>query len=107
MYNGQLRVFVPHAKKLKDLDTMGKSDPFCKLYLSNKQNENKPPKSIVIKDNLDPVWNFTHVFDVSVSEFDIITFGLLVHIYDEDTVGSEVIGGVTVPLKDIIFKPGI
>lgn len=47
---------IVSASDLPSFDTLGKSDPYCKVYLSLEPE--KCTKTPVIKSNLDPVWNF-------------------------------------------------
>ncbi|CAG8634902.1 3812_t:CDS:2 [Funneliformis caledonium] len=95
MTKGSLKVIVVEAKKLSDLDLIGKSDPYVKLVL----DENKSQQTTIKKSDLSPKYN---------EEFDFTTDGqkeLKVEVWDRNTIGSdEIIGSEVIPLNTVYTK---
>ncbi|KAK8900369.1 hypothetical protein M9Y10_002696 [Tritrichomonas musculus] len=81
---GHLKIHVVDGKKLKKMDTIGKSDPYMTFQLKDRYDDNKKPthlaKTQVISNNLNPVWNQDLVLDVPDIKKDV----LLVNLWDED-----------------------
>lgn len=61
---GKLTVQVLKATNLKNLEMVGKSDPYVRLYVRVLFKE----KTRVIDNNLNPVWNEQFEFDVEDQE---------------------------------------
>jgi len=89
---------------LKNLDTIGKSDPYAKIYFTD-YNGTKLHyfKTYTIDDELDPVWDLD---DLTVHYFPGME--LLIKVYDEDPGRDELEGIVRIPLADLFAtaEPG-
>ena len=75
------------------MDTNGKADPYCKLYLSTNQKDAKHTKKL--KKTLTPVFN-------DVFTFDVTNFSPSDHIFiklkDQDLVKAEDISTINLPI---------
>merc|ERR1712129_534859 len=80
VYSVQIEVVSGHGLPSKDLG--GKSDPFVKIKIGNKDFKTK-----VVKNNLDPIWNTTFSFQ-SLDNPKTIAFTVL----DEDITSNDLIG---------------
>lgn len=61
---GKLRVTVVRCTELKNMETLGKSDPYVRLYVRVLFKS----KTRVIYNNLNPEWNQVFNFDVEDTE---------------------------------------
>lgn len=61
---GKLRVTVVRCTELKNMETLGKSDPYVRLYVRVLFKS----KTRVIYNNLNPEWNEVFNFDVEDTE---------------------------------------
>lgn len=61
---GKLRVTVVRCTGLKNMEKIGMSDPYVRLYVRVLFKS----KTEVIQNNLNPVWNKTFDFDVEDTE---------------------------------------
>ncbi|KAL0312683.1 UNVERIFIED_CONTAM: Phospholipase D beta 1 [Sesamum radiatum] len=111
LLHGNLDIWVKSAKNLPNLDMINKSlgDVFGKLSgkLMNKVETSDPyvtisvggaviARTFVIEDNEDPVWD--QHFYVPVAHYGT---EVLFVVKDSDVVGSELIGGVAVPMEPV------
>ncbi|RZB94046.1 Synaptotagmin-4 isoform B [Glycine soja] len=90
---GTLRVTVIKANDLKNMEMIGKSDPYAVLYI-------RPlfkVKTKVIDNNLNPVWN--EVFDLIAEDKE--TQSLIVEVFDKDIGQDKRLGIVKLPLNDM------
>lgn len=92
---GTLHIAVKNAKSLLNMDKIGKTDGFVKLYLLPEKNPKGKRKTAVIKDNLDPVWEATFTYE-RVGVDDLSTGRVLeVTVWDFDRGSSnELVGGL-------------
>ncbi|CAM6114039.1 unnamed protein product [Calypogeia fissa] len=91
---GQVTVTVMKADKLKNMEMVGKSDPYVVLYV-------RPLfklKTKVIDNNLNPEWNETFTLDVEDQETQALHFKVL----DEDIGQDKVLGLVSYPLSKLV-----
>ncbi|GBB94765.1 hypothetical protein RclHR1_02410011 [Rhizophagus clarus] len=95
MAKGVLKINVVEAKKLKNEDFIGKSDPYVKLILDKGNIQ-----VTKIKDNdLNPKFNEKFTFNVNDQK------KLKVQIWDKDTIGSDdLIGEDDIDLSEVISK---
>ncbi|XP_043805679.1 calcium-dependent lipid-binding protein isoform X3 [Manihot esculenta] len=87
---GKLTVVVVKANDLKNMEMIGKSDPYVVLYI-------RPVfkvKSNVVENNLNPVWDQT--FELIAEDKE--TQSLVLEVFDEDIGQDERLGIVKVPL---------
>jgi len=92
---GTLKVTVVEAKNLKDEDVIGKSDPYIKLILDEKNAQSTSTK----KGDLNPTYNETFTFNIDgQKEFKI-------EVWDKDTITKDdLIGVATVSLSHAFSK---
>lgn len=95
-YTGCLRVVVGRGQGLKNVDLMGKSDPYVILWLRTGHKF----KTRVIDNNLNPVWNET--FEIPVD--DVHTAELILQVKDEGVVNNESLGMASIPLSKVIAE---
>ncbi|KAG0553942.1 hypothetical protein KC19_12G051100 [Ceratodon purpureus] len=90
---GKLRVTVVRATNLKNMEKIGKSDPYVRLYVRVLFKK----KTKVIDNNLNPEWNEVFEFDVEDTE----TQSLVLQVKDEDIGTDKELGITTVSLHDL------
>jgi hypothetical protein len=107
-YHPKLQLFIS-CRKLVDLDTFSKSDPFVEVYekLSNESKFRSLGKTEIIWDNLNPdfIKNFTIDFHFEETRF------LLFKVYDADdeharVENSDFIGEAQCTVNEIVAAPG-
>lgn len=104
----RLSITVHEAKDLIKLDKKGKSDPFARVYLLPDKKKTTKKKTKIIKDNLNPVWEET--FDYQVTLAEASSRDLLVNLKDEkglfDKQDTQFMGEVLVDLRKVnLLKP--
>ncbi|KAJ9171297.1 hypothetical protein P3X46_014685 [Hevea brasiliensis] len=90
---GKLTVMVVKAKDLKNMEMIGKSDPYVVLYI-------RPVfkvKSNVVENNLNPVWNQT--FELIAEDKE--TQSLILEVFDKDIGQDKRLGTTKVPLIEL------
>ncbi|KAL2330422.1 hypothetical protein Fmac_018003 [Flemingia macrophylla] len=90
---GTLRVNIIKANDLKNMEMIGKSDPYVVVHI-------RPlfkVKTKVIDNNLNPVWN--EVFDLIAEDKE--TQSLILEVYDKDIGQDKRLGIVKLPLNDL------
>ncbi|KAF2315372.1 hypothetical protein GH714_038963 [Hevea brasiliensis] len=90
---GKLTVMVVKAKDLKNMEMIGKSDPYVVLYI-------RPVfkvKSNVVENNLNPVWNQT--FELIAEDKE--TQSLILEVFDKDIGQDKRLGITKVPLIEL------
>lgn len=90
---GQLTVTVVKAKDLKNMEMIGKSDPYAVVYI-------RPlfkVKTKVIDNNLNPVWNQTFQLLAEDKETQFLTL----EIFDQDVGQDKKLGIAKLPLIDL------
>ncbi|KAI7858362.1 C2 domain-containing protein [Circinella umbellata] len=92
---GVLQVTLHEGKDLKNQDFLGKNDPYVELWLDDDYKQ----RSSEIKNNNNPVWNETFIFNIPKGSSDK---KLYLKVLDKDLVGSDKIGDAKVDIKDII-----
>ncbi|KAH9321730.1 hypothetical protein KI387_016369, partial [Taxus chinensis] len=90
---GRLTVTVVRANSLKNMEMIGKSDPYVVLYVRVLFKV----KTKVIDNNLNPEWNETFALDVEDKE----TQSLILEVFDEDIGQDKSLGIVKCPLLDL------
>eukprot|EP00252_Welwitschia_mirabilis_P016978 TRINITY_DN3775_c0_g1_i1.p1 TRINITY_DN3775_c0_g1~~TRINITY_DN3775_c0_g1_i1.p1 ORF type:complete len:500 (+),score=108.31 TRINITY_DN3775_c0_g1_i1:235-1734(+) len=90
---GCLRVTVIKAASLKNMEIIGKSDPYVILYVRVLFKM----KTKTIDNNLNPEWNET--FDLIVEDKE--TQALTLEVFDKDVTKDELLGIVKYPLQDL------
>ena len=105
---GHLKIHVVDGKKLKKMDTIGKSDPYMTFEL--KDRKDSKVKTQVISNNLSPVWNQDLTLDVPDIKKDV----LLVNLWDEDIKHDDrMMNEQEIPLSSVpigqkqVFNDGI
>merc|ERR1719192_1715879 len=89
-----IKLRVTGARKLKKSGMFGKADP----YVTISYGELKL-KSDVVKNNLNPEWNFDNVLTIS----DNISKEILLEVYDKDTVSKDdFMGKISLPTSEVI-----
>ncbi|XP_010272629.1 PREDICTED: synaptotagmin-4 [Nelumbo nucifera] len=90
---GKLTVTVVKANELKNMEMIGKSDPYVVLYI-------RPlfkVKTKVIDNNLNPVWNET--FELIAEDKE--TQALVLEVFDKDVTQDKRLGIVKLPLHGL------
>merc|ERR1712223_445439 len=89
-----IKLRVTGARKLKKSGMFGKADP----YITISYGELKL-KSNVVKNNINPEWNFDNVLTIS----DNISKEILLEVYDKDTVSKDdFMGKISLPTSEVI-----
>ncbi|KAJ8450159.1 hypothetical protein Cgig2_033353 [Carnegiea gigantea] len=91
---GKLTVTVVKANNLKNMEFIGKSDPYVALHI-------RPlfkVKTKTVDDNLNPVWNET--FELIAEDKE--TQSLVIEVFDEDIGDDELLGMTKMPLIDLV-----
>ncbi|SMR43530.1 unnamed protein product [Zymoseptoria tritici ST99CH_3D1] len=91
---GVMRFHFQSAQNLKNLDTVGKSDPYARVLLSGIQKG----RTVTYKNNLSPDWD--EVFYVPVHS---VREKLVVEVMDEENVGKDrTMGQIEIAAQDYI-----
>ncbi|CAG8440958.1 1031_t:CDS:2 [Diversispora eburnea] len=90
-HKGTLKVIVVRGKKLKDEDAIGKSDPYCELWIKKDYKQRTSTK----KGTCDPEWNETFTFNVDGDHH------LYLRVLDDDIVSDDKIGEAKVDLNEV------
>ena len=89
---------VVKARGLAKADLIGKSDPYTVLKYGNQQK-----KSPVIKNTLEPQWDFTAEFKIPDGKNDEINL----EVFDSDKIGKDkTLGSLKLPLVDVLAMDG-
>ncbi|RIA90782.1 C2 domain-containing protein [Glomus cerebriforme] len=92
MSRGKLEVHIVEGRAIKDMDAIGRGDPYVEIWLDN---ETKKHKTDVRGGTATPVWDkFFHYF---VNGHKIVNIRVL----DEDIGVSEEIGVCKIPLDEV------
>merc|ERR1719394_2293503 len=95
---GTAVITVVKARGLDKADLVGKSDPYTVLTLGRQQK-----KSPVIKNTLEPQWDFTTQFKVPDGKNDEIDL----EVFDSDKIGKDKsLGSLKLPLVDVLAMDG-
>ncbi|EJW71260.1 hypothetical protein WUBG_17829 [Wuchereria bancrofti] len=96
----KLHVRLTGAKNLRAMDKNGLSDPYVKLYLIPGASKATKMVSKTIEKTLNPLWNeeFTYY---GVTDEDQLNKSLRLLVLDRDRIGSDFLGEVHVPLKNL------
>ncbi|KAK7311886.1 hypothetical protein RJT34_10339 [Clitoria ternatea] len=96
---GTLEVKLVQAKNLTNKDVIGKSDPYAVIFVRPLRDRTKTSKTI--NNQLNPIWNEHFEFIIE----DASTQHLTIRVFDDEGIqASELIGCVSVPLKEL--EPG-
>ncbi|XP_047318211.1 calcium-dependent lipid-binding protein-like [Impatiens glandulifera] len=90
---GKLTVTVVKANDLKNMEMLGKSDPYTVLFVRTLFKV----KTKVIDNNLNPNWNET--FDLIVEDME--TQALMLEVFDQDIGQDKRLGVAKIPLIDL------
>ncbi|XP_078428722.1 calcium-dependent lipid-binding (CaLB domain) family protein [Wolffia australiana] len=90
---GKLSICVVKATALKNMEMVGKSDPYVVLYVRPVLKN----KTKVVDNNLNPVWNENFDLIVEDKETQSVTF----EVYDEDITQDKRLGVVKLALNDL------
>ena len=94
---GKLHIHIRKAKDLPNMDTHGYTDGFVKIFLLPTKSSKAQRKTKVIKDNLDPIWNETFVYDKVTVEQLSYSHALEVTVWDQDMISSnDFVGGLRI-----------
>eukprot|EP00897_Mesotaenium_endlicherianum_P010184 jgi/Mesen1/9194/ME000591S08514 len=93
---GYLDVQLIEAKDVPKTDVIGKTDPFCFLYVRQKEGVIK--RSSTKKKTLAPVWNEGFYIEVEDEESQALTVRLM---DDESIEKSEFVGSAELPIKQL------
>lgn len=80
----KLTVVILEAKNLKSMDVGGSSDPYVKMQLALDKRKWKKKKTSIKKKTLNPYFNESFVFDVSLDQIQRVN--LVVSVWDHDAV---------------------
>lgn len=84
--SGTVDIIIEKASKLKNMDLIGKSDPFVECFFSS-EPANKI-KTIVKENELEPIWNQQGSFFVETVRLLVQETFLTFQVYDDDTMGA-------------------
>eukprot|EP00249_Psilotum_nudum_P024799 c29296_g1_i4 orf=458-1945(-) len=90
---GKLTVTIKGAKDLKNMEMIGKSDPYVEVYVRVLFKF----RTRTIKNNLHPEWNETFELDVEDQE----TQALVLKVFDEDIGHDKSLGVVAYPVANL------
>ncbi|MCO5548086.1 hypothetical protein L7F22_001543 [Adiantum nelumboides] len=90
---GKLKVKVVRAQNLKNMEMIGKSDPYVVAYV----RVLFPATTKVVENNLNPKWDEEFYFDVEDQE----TQALVFQVYDKDIGTDKLLGAATYPLAKL------
>ncbi|KAI7096298.1 tricalbin, partial [Hortaea werneckii] len=91
---GVIRIHVKNAKDLKNLDTVGKSDPYVRILLSGIQKR----RTVTWKNNLSP--EFDEVFYIPVHS---TREKLVIECMDEENTGKDrTMGQIEIPASEYV-----
>ena len=91
--HGRLNILVMHARNLVPRSVQGTADPYVKSYLLPDPNKATKQKTRIAKKNLNPTYNQTLSYAMSLEELQSRT--LQVTVWDSDSVGvNDYLGGV-------------
>ncbi|ERM96541.1 synaptotagmin-5 [Amborella trichopoda] len=93
---GRLSVTIVKANALKNMEMIGKSDPYVVVYIRPMFKV----KTKVVDDNLSPVWNETFQMIVEDKE----TQPLILEVFDKDITQDKRLGIVKLALIDLVPK---
>ncbi|CAG8441474.1 13515_t:CDS:2 [Ambispora gerdemannii] len=91
-----LRIGILAARDLAAADRDGFSDPYVVVRVGNQKYQTQ-----VISKNLNPVWN--RVFDAKLGP-EKIPQHIVVTVWDDDRIGRDFLGEVTIPLKQVFVR---
>mmetsp|Transcript_22081 Transcript_22081/g.37752 ORF Transcript_22081/g.37752 Transcript_22081/m.37752 type:complete len:598 (+) Transcript_22081:88-1881(+) len=93
---GALEVTLMHASDLKDVELMGRQDPYCVMTVGSKNFRSKTHTD----GGKNPVWNETFSFTGTVAENT-----LKMEFFDENMILRDVaIGGCKIPLLQVVTQ---
>ena len=90
-------ISVIKARGLENADLLGKSDPYAELVYGNQTK-----KSPVIKNSLEPQWDFSAEFKIPDGRNDSIGLTVL----DSDFGKDKSLGNLSLPLVDVLAMDG-
>ncbi|GJS12534.1 calcium-dependent lipid-binding family protein [Tanacetum coccineum] len=90
---GKLMLTIAKANHLKNMEMMGKSDPYAVAFIRPLEKF----KTKVIENNLNPVWN--QMFHLTVEDKE--TQYAVVEVFDEDIGSDQRLGIAKLPLVDL------
>ncbi|KAG8627318.1 hypothetical protein KVT40_004801 [Elsinoe batatas] len=91
---GVMRIHLKSAKDLRNLETMGKSDPYARVLLSGIQKG----RTVTFKNNLDPDWDEVIYVPVHTNREKLI-----VEVLDEEKLGKDrSLGSVEIAAADYV-----
>ncbi|PNS15635.1 hypothetical protein CAC42_4087 [Sphaceloma murrayae] len=91
---GVMRIHLKSAKELRNLETMGKSDPYARVMLSGIQKG----RTVTFKNNLDPDWDEVIYVPVHSNREKLI-----VEVMDEEKLGKDrSLGSVEIATADYV-----
>ena len=91
--HGRLNILVMHARNLVPRSVQGTADPYVKSYLLPDPNKATKQKTRIAKKNLNPTYNQTLSYAMSLEELQSRT--LQVTVWDSDSMGvNDYLGGV-------------
>jgi Ca2+-dependent lipid-binding protein len=96
----ELRVRVVEARNLHSMDTVGKSNPYCRLELIHQSEDGKtiaqpsdaarPVLTKVVDNSNEPIWNDESVLNVTL----YATQALGLHMFDKDVAQDDKMGRI-------------
>ncbi|KAL5782331.1 hypothetical protein ACOSP7_007360 [Xanthoceras sorbifolium] len=101
-----LDVNVISAKDIKDVNLFSKMDVYAVVWVSGDSNKQKVKTTIHHDCGCNPTWNFPVKFTVDESLANQNRLSLVFELKSDRTLGDKDIGGVTVPVKELLDSPG-
>jgi Ca2+-dependent lipid-binding protein len=97
--NGKLSVKLFGARNLKDVQTIGKQDPFCVVKCGKESFHSQPHND----GGKSATWNYECIFNIQDQLWtDLVKFT----VKDKEIVSDETIGAIKIQLYDLILSHG-
>lgn len=91
---GVMRFYFENARELRNLETMGKSDPYARVLLSGIEKV----KTVAYKNNLNPDWDETLYVPIHTSREKLV-----VEVMDQENVGKDrSLGSIEICASDYV-----
>ncbi|XP_077999837.1 synaptotagmin-7-like [Glandiceps talaboti] len=95
---GRITIVVMKCRNLKSMDITGKSDPYVKIWLMYKGKRVEKKKTQTKYRNLNPVFNESFIFNITVDK--LMDTAFHISVIDRDRLGrNDLIGGIIIGPK--------
>ena len=91
---------------MKNIETLGTSDPAVECYLSN-DSKKKIFETAEVSNNLNPDFNKSELIPLAIGERRYKTLKILFKVMDKNTTFDSHMSGISLELRDYLEKPGM